>query len=57
MAEYAKPCLSVDEHIDRLAKHGVEIEDRSRAVSVPQALTVESMGAPLDWASLDLWRS
>lgn len=38
MAEYAKPWLSVDEQIDRLTSHGVEIEDRSRAVSVLQAV-------------------
>jgi len=34
MAEYAKPWLSVDEQIDRLAGHGVGIEDRGRAMSV-----------------------
>lgn len=38
MAEYAKPWLSVDEQIDRLAGHGVEIEDRGRAASVLQAV-------------------
>ncbi|MFT4127768.1 MAG: Abi family protein [Gordonia sp. (in: high G+C Gram-positive bacteria)] len=38
MAEYAKPWLSVDEQIDRLAGHGVEIEDRGRATSVLQAV-------------------
>lgn len=34
MAEYAKPWLSVDEQIDRLAEHGIEIDDRGRAASV-----------------------
>lgn len=38
MAEYAKPWLSVDQQIDRLAGHGVEIEDRSRAASVLQSV-------------------
>lgn len=38
MAEYAKPWLSVDEQIDRLAGHGVEIEDRDRAASVLKAV-------------------
>lgn len=38
MAEYAKPWLSVDEQIDRLARHGVEIEDRGRAASILQAV-------------------
>lgn len=38
MAEYAKPWLSVDEQIDRLARHGVEIADHSRAASVLQAV-------------------
>lgn len=38
MAEYAKPWLSVDEQIDRLAGHGVEIDDRGRATSVLQAV-------------------
>lgn len=38
MAEYAKPWLSVDEQIDRLARHGVEIEDRGRAVTMLQAV-------------------
>ena len=38
MAEYAKPWLSVDEQIDRLAEHGVEIEDRNRAALVLQAI-------------------
>lgn len=38
MAEYAKPWLSVDEQIDRLAGHGVEVEDRGRAASVLQAV-------------------
>ena len=38
MAEYAKPWLSVDEQIDRLAGHGIEIEDRDRAAAVLQAV-------------------
>lgn len=38
MAEYAKPWLSVDEQIDRLTGHGVEVEDRGRAASVLQAI-------------------
>ncbi|WP_309082213.1 Abi family protein [Zhihengliuella sp.] len=38
MAEYAKPWLSVDEQIDRLAGHGVEIKDRGRAATVLQAV-------------------
>lgn len=38
MAEYAKPWLSVDEQIDRLTGHRVEIEDRARAASVLQAV-------------------
>ncbi|MFD7306955.1 Abi family protein [Promicromonospora sp. NPDC059942] len=38
MAEYAKPWLSVDEQIDRLAGHGIGIEDRSRATSVLQSV-------------------
>jgi abortive infection bacteriophage resistance protein len=38
MAEYAKPWLSVDEQIDRLAGHGIEVEDRGRAASVLQAV-------------------
>lgn len=38
MAGYAKPWLSVDEQIDRLAGHGVEIQDRARAASVLQAV-------------------
>src|SRR5699024_6088546 len=38
MAEYAKPWLSVDEQIDRLVGHGVEIEDRGQAASVLQAV-------------------
>lgn len=38
MAEYEKPWLSVDEQIDRLAGHGVEIEDRDRAASLLQAV-------------------
>lgn len=36
--EYAKPWLSIDEQIDRLAGHGVQIEDRGRAASVLQAV-------------------
>ncbi|MCK9871335.1 Abi family protein [Nocardiopsis dassonvillei] len=38
MAEYAKPWLSIDGQIDRLAEYGVEIEDRDRASSVLQAV-------------------
>lgn len=38
MAEYAKPWLSVDEQVDRLAGHGIEIEDRDRAVSLLRAV-------------------
>lgn len=38
MAEYVKPWLSVDEQIDRLTRHGVEIEDHVRAASVLQAV-------------------
>lgn len=38
MAEYTKPWLSVDEQIDRLTGHGVEIEGRGRAASVLQAV-------------------
>lgn len=38
MAEYAKSWLSVDEQIDRLMRHGVEIEDHARAASVLQAV-------------------
>lgn len=38
MSEYAKPWLSVDEQIDRLEGHGIEIEDRGRAASVLQAV-------------------
>ena len=37
MAEYAKPWLSVDEQIDRLAGHGITIEDRGRATSLLEA--------------------
>ena len=39
MAEYAKPWLSVDEQIDRLAGHGIEIDDRCRAASVLEAVS------------------
>src|SRR5699024_459094 len=38
MAEYTKPWLPIDEQINRLAGHGVEIEDRGRATSVLQAV-------------------
>ena len=38
MAEYAKPWLSVDEQMDRLTRHGVEIEDHARTASVLQAV-------------------
>lgn len=38
MAEYAKPWLSVDEQIDRLAGHRVEIEDRGRAASIARLI-------------------
>jgi abortive infection bacteriophage resistance protein len=38
MAEYTKPWLSVDEQIDRLTRHGLEIEDRGRAASVLRAV-------------------
>lgn len=38
MAEYTKPWLPVDEQIDGLSGHGVEIEDRGRAASVLQAV-------------------
>ncbi|MEU4362928.1 Abi family protein [Promicromonospora sp. NPDC023987] len=38
MAEYAKPWLSVDEQIDRLAGHGIEVEDHGRATSLLQAV-------------------
>lgn len=38
MAEYAKPWLSVDDQIDRLAGHGVELEDHGRAASILQAV-------------------
>ncbi len=38
MSEYVKPWLSVDEQIDRLEGHGIEIEDRGRAASVLQAV-------------------
>lgn len=38
MAEYAKPWLPVDEQIDRLTDHGIEIDDQNRAASVLEAV-------------------
>lgn len=38
MAEYEKPWLSVDEQIDRLIAHGIEIRDRDRATVLLQAV-------------------
>jgi abortive infection bacteriophage resistance protein len=38
MAEYMKPWLPVDEQIDRLVGHGVEVEDRDRAASILAAI-------------------
>ncbi|WP_164860068.1 hypothetical protein [Actinomyces wuliandei] len=38
MAEYAKPWLSVDEQVDQLAGHGIEIKDRSQAASLLRAV-------------------
>lgn len=34
MAEYVKPWLSVDEQIERLVGHGIQVEDRDRATSI-----------------------
>lgn len=48
MAEYAKPWLSVDEQIDRLTGHGVEIEDRDRTASVLQAIGCYHLTGYLD---------
>lgn len=38
MAEYEKPWLTIDEQIDRLVAHGVEVNDRARAATVLQAV-------------------
>ncbi|MGW9716857.1 abortive infection bacteriophage resistance protein [Micrococcus aloeverae] len=38
MAEYAKPWLPVEEQIERLVGHGVEVEDRDRAASILTAI-------------------
>jgi abortive infection bacteriophage resistance protein len=38
MAEYTKPWLSVDEQIDRLVSHGVEVADRDRAHALLHAI-------------------
>lgn len=38
MAEYTKPWLPVDEQIQRLVGHGVEVEDPDRAASILKAI-------------------
>lgn len=38
MTEYTKPWLSVEEQIDRLAGHGIEIDDRRKAASILRAV-------------------
>lgn len=38
MAEYTKPWLSVDEQIERLVSHGVEVVDRDRAYALLHAI-------------------
>ena len=48
MAEYAKPWLSVDAQIDRLAWHGAEVGERDRAAVLlqPGAQTTQILGQP-----------
>src|SRR5690625_2177428 len=38
MVEYDKPWLSLDEQIDRLVEHGLEVEDEARATRILAAI-------------------
>ena len=38
MGEYNKPWLSVDQQVERLAEHGLEVGDRARAATIVQAI-------------------